>query len=285
MKTQLSWGIKMTDYIWSAEIINRPPADFPFKAALFDFDGTISLIREGWQQIMVPYFTEVLLNTPESGNRDSTERLVNDFVDELTGKQTIFQCIRLCDEIRARGGVPEEPFFYKNEYLQRLLERIDHRLKGLKNGSLEPRSFCVKGAYEFIEILKARGIELILASGTDEEAVLEEALLLDVSKFFNGHIYGAHADLTDCSKEFVINEILKTKGLSGNQLLVFGDGFVEIEVVKNKGGYAVAVATDERTQRGVDTRKRERLLTAGADMVIPNFENAGELINILSNYR
>ena len=34
-----------------------------FRSALFDFDGTISLIRQGWQQVMTPYFTQVLLAT------------------------------------------------------------------------------------------------------------------------------------------------------------------------------------------------------------------------------
>ena len=29
-------------------------------AVLFDFDGTISLVREGWQQIMTPYFADEL---------------------------------------------------------------------------------------------------------------------------------------------------------------------------------------------------------------------------------
>ena len=27
---------------------------------LFDFDGTLSLIRQGWPEVMVPMFTEVL---------------------------------------------------------------------------------------------------------------------------------------------------------------------------------------------------------------------------------
>jgi len=31
---------------------------FDIKYALFDFDGTVSLIREGWQGIMIPYFAE-----------------------------------------------------------------------------------------------------------------------------------------------------------------------------------------------------------------------------------
>ena len=29
---------------------------YDIKYALFDFDGTVSLVREGWQDIMIPYF-------------------------------------------------------------------------------------------------------------------------------------------------------------------------------------------------------------------------------------
>ena len=36
--------------------------------AVLDFDGTVSLIREGWQAIMTPYFTDELAATP--GGRD-----------------------------------------------------------------------------------------------------------------------------------------------------------------------------------------------------------------------
>ena len=37
-----------------------------FKCALFDFDGTVSLIREGWQEVMIPYFVEVLSEDTEA---------------------------------------------------------------------------------------------------------------------------------------------------------------------------------------------------------------------------
>ena len=82
-----------------------------FKCALFDFDGTISLIREGWQKVMVPYFCEVIeaLGTGES--EDGIREEVTEFVDRLTGKQTIFQCIALDEavaqavrELRKRGA-------------------------------------------------------------------------------------------------------------------------------------------------------------------------------------
>ena len=34
-----------------------------FASASFDFDGTLSLIREGWPQIMIPMMVEVLKET------------------------------------------------------------------------------------------------------------------------------------------------------------------------------------------------------------------------------
>ena len=38
------------------------------RVALFDFDGTLSLIRSGWVDVMVPMMVEILadLNTGES---------------------------------------------------------------------------------------------------------------------------------------------------------------------------------------------------------------------------
>ena len=60
-----------------------------FKAAIFDFDGTISLIRAGWQDVMYPYFVDVLAETPHHEGREALEEVVREFVDLLTGKQTI----------------------------------------------------------------------------------------------------------------------------------------------------------------------------------------------------
>jgi hypothetical protein len=58
---------------------------------------------------------------------------------------------------------------------------------------------------------------------------------------------------------------------NGETLIGFGDGYVEIKNVKEVGGVAVAVATDEPDCVLVDQWKRERLIKVGADFVIPNF--------------
>ena len=269
---------------WSLEVISPVEKGRKFKIAMFDFDGTLSLIRDGWQEIMIPYFCEEFFaSLPRRTESDEEVReLVTDFVDELTGKQTIFQCMQLKAVIEKRGGTAKEAMDYKNEYLRRLFLKIESKREGLADGTISPEGLLVKGSVRFLEALKAKGIEIFCASGTDQPQVIEEAKLLGLHKYFGDNIFGAldeHA--SQCSKELVINRVLADKNVKGENLLSFGDGFVEIELVKNVGGYAVAVATDEQTQCGVNEQKRLRLLSAGAHAVVPDFENAEELINHL----
>ena len=267
--------------IWDIEIIRRRKPNFSFKSVLFDFDGTISLIREGWQNIMIPYFTEVIMETKNAGKYEDEKQIVTDFVEKLTGKQTIFQCMQLKDEVIKRGGNPLDAIDYKNEYLRRLMEKIHNRREDLRAKAVDPSVYLVKGSLDFLEALNKKGVDLYLASGTDEPQVLEEARLLGIDKYFGGNIFGAIDAQTDCSKEMVIKDILNKKQIKSEELLSFGDGYVEVELVKNAGGYSVAVATDEKRQKGIDEWKRERLLSAGADAVIPDFTNTNALMEFL----
>lgn len=269
---------------FSMEIINNIPENRRFKAALFDFDGTLSLIRAGWQDVMIPYFCEeffTALPEKKESDREVTE-LITAFVDELTGKQTIFQCLQLKEEIEARGGTAKDGMDYKNEYLRRLFLKIENIRKSLSEQTVSPEKYLVSGSYELLEALKANGIEIYCASGTDQPQVREEAKMLGLDRFFGDNIFGAlDEQVKQCSKELVINRLLKEKNICGDELLSFGDGFVEIELVHNVGGYTVAVATDEKNRCGVNQEKRERLLRAGADVVIPDFSDTEKLINHL----
>jgi phosphoglycolate phosphatase-like HAD superfamily hydrolase len=248
-----------------------------FKAAVFDFDGTISLIREGWQQVMIPYFIEELLKTPQADDEESIGRSVRDFVDFLTGKQTVYQCIRLAEEIQARGGKPEDPLEYKKEYHRRLMERIEYRIEGLKQGLIKPEDAVVPGSFELLSVLREHGLVLYLASGTDENYVLEEARLLGVTDYFNGGIYGAKDQYRLFSKAMVIQDIIKAHNLAGKELIGFGDGYVEIENIKSVKGFAVGVASDEVRKCGIDEWKRNRLTRAGADIIIPDYRQLGKI--------
>ena len=85
------------------EIINPNIIRGRIRHALFDFDGTLSLIREGWQGVMIPQMVEWLLETPDHESEAELTAVVKDFVTRLTGKQTIYQMIQLAEEITQRG--------------------------------------------------------------------------------------------------------------------------------------------------------------------------------------
>ncbi len=249
---------------------------------LFDFDGTLSLIRQGWPDVMVPMFAELL--PPLAGeSEEERRRIAFEDIMRLNGKQTIYQMIQLTERIRERGGTPGEPLAYKHEYLRRLDQRIGERIAGLKSGRVKPDDLLVHQARPLLEELKNRGLHLYLASGTDEPYVKQEAALLDVTRYFGPHVYGALDDFKQFSKKMVIDRILRENAIDGAQLLSFGDGYVEIQNTKEAGGLAVAVASDEAHNGSgrMDEWKRQRLLGVGADVVIPDFRDAKALLNCL----
>ncbi len=251
------------------------------RSVLFDFDGTISLIRQGWQGVMVPMMVEILAALDTGESEQELQAIVTEFVDRLTGKQTIYQMIELARQVEQRGGQPLEPLAYKHEYLERLWVRIEHRVAALKAGDVPPTEMVVPGAFEILRNLQQRGLTCYLASGTDQPYVLDEAAALGVSPFFGERIYGALDEYERFSKAQVIQDILRIHDLQGSQLLAFGDGFVEIEETKRAGGIAVGVASDEVNRQDVDEWKRNRLIQAGADVIIPHFEDQEMLLNSL----
>ncbi len=262
-----------------AEFQPRPGIRF----VLFDFDGTLSLIRQGWPEVMLPMFVEMLPRRSDE-NDDDLKRLVYDDIMRLNGKQTIFQMIQLTERIRERGGNPREPLWYKHEYLRRLDRRIGNRVQGLRSGRIQPDDLLVHGSRQLLELLSSRGFTLYLASGTDEPSVMAEAGLLDMARYFGPRIFGARDDYQNFSKKMVIDHILRDNAISGEQLLSFGDGYVEIENTKAAGGMAVAVASDEANNGSgrIDPWKRQRLLEVGADVVIPDYRDADALLCCLT---
>lgn len=252
-----------------------------YRCAIFDFDGTLSLIREGWPLVMIPMMVEALQATGTAEDSAALTACVEDFVMRLNGKQTIYQMIQLAEEVKKRGGAPLEPLAYKHEYHARLMRRIQGRLDALAAGAAAPDDWTVPGSHAILERLHARGLTLYLASGTDVAFVRQEAELLGLTKFFGPHIYGALDDYQSFSKRSIIERILRENHLRGEELLGFGDGFVEIEEVKRVGGAAVAVASDEANRKGIHAWKRDRLVRAGADLVIGDYRNLEEIERIL----
>ena len=257
------------------------PASSPdARVALFDFDGTLSLIRTGWLDVMVPMMVEILAGLRTGESEADLRGVVEDFVWRLTGKETVYQMIALAGEIQRRGGTPLDPLVYKRRYLDLLSDVIRDRLKELRGGHCSPDNYLVPGSRALLEALKSRGLSLYLASGTDEIFTKEEADLLDISRYFDGGVYGALDDLSAFSKRMLVDRIVRLPGIRGDQLIGFGDGYVEIDEVKQVGGVTVGVATDEPECRRIDPWKRRRLIGVGADYIVPNYLNP-QLVRLL----
>ncbi len=250
------------------------------RVVLFDFDGTLSLIRSGWMSVMVPMMVEILadLNTGESD--EQLRGLVEEFVWRLTGKETIYQMIAFVEAVEARGGKALDPLAYKKMYLDLLWGKIEKRVEALRQGKADPEEFMVPGSRALLERLRDKGLKMYLASGTDEIYMKEEARLLGVTQYFDGGVYGAKDDYS-FSKAILIQRILSSAEFQGHQFLGFGDGYVEIEEVKNVGGVAVGVASEEPACTRVDEWKRQRLIGVGADYIVPNYLCGEELFSSL----
>ncbi len=272
------------------QIIEEPPRGH-IRFVVADFDGTFSLIRDGWQDVMVPQHVEALIQTPqeqaridqagEESIRLELQNIARDYIDRLTGKQTIYQMIELAEQVRKRGGRPLDPQEYKDVYHDRLLQQIEYRRQGLQDGLYDPDDWIVPKGKQFVQELVSRGCLCYLASGTDEGFVTEEVRLLQLDSFFEGGIYGAIRDYQSYSKEMVIRRILEENHLSGEELLVVGDGIVEINIGREIGAVVIGVNTVEKNRYGMNANKRGRLIEAGAQLLIPDFRDYQALLDYL----
>jgi phosphoglycolate phosphatase-like HAD superfamily hydrolase len=271
----------VTESPTAIEIV-RPPRGVRPELAIFDFDGTLSLIRAGWQSVMVPMMVEHLEALGTGRSREDLRALAADDVAQSSGRLTIHQMIGLARRVAELGGAPLDPHEYKAEYGRRLLRHIAGRREALASGRAAPDEMLVAGARAMLAALAKAGITLALFSGTDEPYVREEARLLDIDRYFGPHIYGALDDYEASEKRQVVARLLAASGVAGERLLVFGDDFVEIEAVKAAGGYTVGVASDESACGGrTVAAKRERLLRAGADMIIRDFAEHRAIARLL----
>lgn len=262
------------------EIIRHPRPLAAPKVALFDFDGTLSLIVAGWRETMIAYFIDELRDTPRGADESEDELLeaVIAFVDLLTGKPTIYQCMRIAKEIEARGKKPREAIDYKKEYSARIKPVVDARLETLRNGTKTPAEHMVRGSLDLLRLLRERGVVLYLASGSSVGFVKEECELLGITHFFQEKIYGALPDPEAFSKAKIIELIFKERKIAPAELIGFGDGHTETENVHAVGGFAVGVASDETGAGRVEPVKRRLLIDSGADIIIPDYRDAEQLV-------
>ena len=118
---------------------------------------------------------------------------------------------------------------------------------------------------------------------TAEEHVIREADLLGLRSYFGPHIYGSTPDLALSSKDAILTGLLRDEKVSGEQVLCFGDGPVELALCRAAGGLAIGVASDEMENGSGrnDPHKRQVLVGAGAHAIIPDYREPQALIECL----
>jgi rfaE bifunctional protein kinase chain/domain len=273
------------------EIIRKPDPSAKIRYAIFDNDGTISTLREGWEKIMGPMMEKVIIGTGDSiavtALAESIRLSIRDFINQTTGIQTLAQMKMLIPLIREFGLVPDSQILdehgYKKIYNEELLKMVKEREEKLAGGSVSPEDFTIRGSIDFLKYLHKKGIKLYLTSGTDIEDVRHEANVLGYSELFEGRIFGAVGDVEKEAKKIVLDKILDEIGSANTSMIVtFGDGPVEIRETHKRGGTTVGVATDEVKRHGLNSIKRTRLIKAGAGIIIPDFSEPDELLGLLN---
>lgn len=290
---ELAEDIRHAVYLTNSgiEIINKREKILNIKYAIFDHDGTISTLRQGWEIIMAPVMIRAILgdkyHSADETLYKKVKTRVDEYIDMTTGIQTLAQMNGLLRLIREFGCVPEtdmlDEYGYKKVYNDELLKMVREREDKYTRGELSLDDLTIKNAVPFLIQLHNAGVRLYLVSGTDEEDVKQEVKTLGYDHLFNGGILGAVGDIKREAKKMVLDEILTSIGETASPSVVtFGDGPVEIRETRKRNGLSIGVASDEIRRYGLNERKRTRLIKAGADFIIPDFSQPGQLLSLLN---
>jgi len=263
------------------EIISGDFPRGPKRAAIFDFDGTLSLLRRNWQQVMIPMMVNELSATGTAESRETLHAHVEEFVMRLNGRQTIYQMIQLAEEVTRRGGTAQDPLEYKHRYHEMLWQEVGQRVSSVRTGRVPRDEMTVPDSRRLLTRLQEKGLPLFLASGTDVKYVRDELALLELEVFFGEHVYGALDEYRSFSKALIIERMIRESGIPACEIVAFGDGFVEIEEIKRVGGLAIGVASNEESRIGINDWKRQRLVRAGADIIIGDYRQQDALFELI----
>lgn len=278
-------------YIEKTEIeqVGPAPENLQIEHCIFDHDGTLSTLREGWERIMEPMMVRVILGsryaTADAALFGKITQEVRGFIDRTTGIQTLVQMKGLVDLVRQVGYVSESDILdehgYKQIYNEELLRMVQVRIEKLRSGELDSTDFQIKNARKLLEELHSRGVKLYLASGTDKSDVIAEAKAMGYADLFEGGIYGAVGDIRIEAKRVVLERIIREHKLAPHQFATFGDGPVEMRETRKRGGFCIGVASDELRRFGLNQIKRTRLIRAGANIIVPDFSQLGALLTAM----
>jgi phosphoglycolate phosphatase-like HAD superfamily hydrolase len=152
------------------EIVTKLPTDLAIKHCIFDHDGTLSTLREGWEQIMEPMMLRAILGAQydivSEAEFQRVREAIKQFIDRTTGIQTLVQMKALGELVRQCGYVPASEILdehgYKHVFNVELLQMVESRTGKLKRGELMASDFQIKNARELLQELHRKGVKLYL---------------------------------------------------------------------------------------------------------------------------
>lgn len=255
-----------------------PTGTYKFLAA--DNDGTISRIRDGWEDIMKSCLIKWI--TGDDSNLITTSLVweVEEMIRRTTGITTIFQMDLAVKLVKKYGFVGSKEIKvaeeYKVDYLANLMGLVEKRKKQIENNGVMD-DCVIEGAEYFYPILCNLIDKKIIFSGTDDEDVKQELELLGFGELFD-NVYGA---VGRRDKKDVLRQILKEYTVKANEGLIIGDGPVEIKLAKEYKFTAIGVCSSSIKEGKWNQEKVKMLTKAGADILIPDYTASQYLIDIL----
>ena len=285
---ELSQDIRQAVYLKNSEIeicCESLPDFTKIRHIVFDHDGTISTLRQGWENIMEPVMVKAILGDQyQQADETLYHRVlhnVKDYIDKSTGIETWIQMEALVEMVKEFGIVPPSQVLdkqgYKKIFNDALMEVVSQRISKFQKEELDINDYTVKGSIDFLKALRSKGVILYLASGTDDADVKNEARVLGYASLFDGGIYGGMGDPAKYSKKMVIRRIIQENKLEGHEMAAIGDGPVELRESLKCNGIAIGIASDEIRRYGLNYEKRTRLIKAGAHIILPDFSNSSYL--------
>lgn len=260
------------------ECLDPAAAGVRCRLAVFDFDGTLSLVRGNWQALMSRQMIETLRAAGADEPDDTLAAQVAELIHSRNGRPTIHQMRALAEEVARRGARPMDPRDYQQRYESRLLEQVHAYYADLRTGRRRPDDLTVPGARALLDRLRAAGVTLALLSGTARSYVLADLAALGLDAYFADAVYAPGPDDETFSKADVLAALLARLNGPAEGLVSLGDGPIETAAARQHGARAVGVASRETLGAGPDPVKRSWLLRAGAQAIVPDLRPRAELL-------
>jgi len=265
------------------KIINNKKAKI--LAAIVDWDGTISLLREGWNKVMKDYIANYISLNPQKKDLLWAEN----FIKETMGENTVDQMLGMMAKAHENGvkNMPIDQKKRKNlaekqriKYRKSLEEKM--RSKRIKRAKVHPGEFINKGIKKFLQELKKRNVKIFVISGSEQKergGIEEEVEILKLKHYFE-KVFGYNGQIHPYTKENALKWIIKKYKIKNPlQILVVGDGPKEIKTGRDFGTITIGLVSNNLSKKN--------LLKSGADYIVYNPTDLVDCLNYidLGSYR